>query len=286
MRSPAPAVSVIIPTYNRGSWLAETVESVLTQSFTDFELLVVDDGSTDDTASVMKHFPSVRYFRGNENLGVSYARNEGLRHAGGRYICFLDSDDLWKKDKLKSQVDWMDQRPEYVVSYTDEIWIRNGVRVNPMKKHQKCSGDIFNDCLPLCIVSPSSAMIRSELFDEIGNFDESLPACEDYDFWLRIAAHYPFHFIPRKLIVKRGGHPDQLSKKYWGMDRFRVQALEKLLKLEGLDARRCAIVRKTLVQKCNILSKGFLKRGKLEEANYYRQLAEKYSSDLDWLCEF
>ena len=278
MRSPAPAVSVIIPTYNRGTWLSETVESVLTQSFADFELLVIDDGSTDDTASVMERFLSVRYFRGNENLGVSHARNEGLRHAVGRYICFLDSDDLWKKDKLKSQVEWMDQHPEYVVSYTDEIWIRNGVRVNPMKKHQKRSEDIFNDCLPLCIVSPSSAIIKAELFDEIGSFDESLPACEDYDFWLRIAARYPFHFIPHKLIVKRGGHADQLSRKYWGMDRFRVQALEKLLKLECLDEQRCVFVRKTLAQKCNILSKGFLKRDKLTEADHYRQLAEKYSS--------
>jgi hypothetical protein len=152
-----------------------------------------------------------------------------------------------------------------------------GVRVNPMTKHQKSSGDIFAECLLLCIVSPSSAMMRASLFEEIGSFDESLPACEDYDFWLRVAVRHPFHFIKRKLIVKRGGHPDQLSRKYWGMDRFRVQSLQKLLDGKSLDERRSALVREALVKKCEILCKGFVKRDKLAEADHYRRLVEKNS---------
>lgn len=281
MNDTTPAISVIIPTHNRGHWLPESMDSVLSQTFADFELLVVDDGSTDDTLQVVEQYPSVRYFRCNENQGVSKARNLGLRHARGRYICFLDSDDLWVQDKLQFQIDWMDQNPECVVCYTDELWIRNGVRVNPMKKHQKYSGDIFADCLPLCIVSPSSAMLRASLFEEVGDFDESLPACEDYDLWLRIAARHSFHFIARKLIVKRGGHADQLSRRYWGMDRFRVRALEKLLDRERLDERRYSLARETLIQKCGILCKGFAKRDKLADVDYYRRLIEKYSSHLD-----
>ena len=281
MRNPVPAVSVIIPTYNRGSWIGGSVESVLSQSFKDFELLVVDDGSTDDTSSVVATFPSVRYIREAENSGVSKARNLGLLSARGRFIAFLDSDDLWQKDKLQAQVEWMERHPDCVVCYTDEIWIRKGVRVNPMTKHQKSTGDIFADCLQLCLVSPSSAMMRASLFEEVGNFDESLPACEDYDFWLRVAVRHPFHFIPRKLIVKRGGHSDQLSRKYWGMDRFRVHALKKLLDKQGLDEQRSALVKEVLFQKCNILCKGFMKREKHAEAEGYRRLIEKYSSCKD-----
>ncbi|MCH8157436.1 MAG: glycosyltransferase [Nitrospinae bacterium] len=257
--------------------MRETVRSVLAQTFADFELIVVDDGSTDDTENVLRSFPSARYLRLQENSGVSRARNFGLERATGRYICFLDSDDLWDERKLEVQVKWMESNADCLVCYTDEIWIRRGVRVNPMNKHRKYSGDIFRHCLPLCIVSPSSAMLRASLLDEVGAFDESLPACEDYDLWLRIAVKYPFHFIEEPLIIKQGGHADQLSRKYWGMDRFRVAALEKLLVSDSLEGERLRLTRETLTKKCAVLIQGFAKRGRTEDERHYRSLMEKYS---------
>ena len=274
--SSPPIVSVVVPTYNRAEWLDSTLRSVLKQTFIDFELIVVDDGSTDDTENVVQSFPRVQYVRLQENRGVSGARNTGLSRAIGRYICFLDSDDLWCERKLEVQVGWMESNADYPVCYTDEIWIRRGVRVNPMNKHRKYSGDIFRHCLPLCIVSPSSAMLRASLFDEVGAFDESLPACEDYDLWLRIAVKYPFHFIEEPLIIKQGGHSDQLSRKYWGMDRFRVVALEKLLVSNTLEGERLALVRETLVKKCKVLVRGFARRDKVEDQRHYLSLIKKY----------
>ncbi|MDP7557696.1 MAG: glycosyltransferase family A protein [Nitrospinaceae bacterium] len=272
-----PAVSIVVPTHNRAERLGETLRSVFNQTCQDFELIVVDDGSTDDTQKVVNSFPRVQYISKQENHGVSRARNEGLALAKGRYICFLDSDDLWDEKKLQIQMQWMGDNPNCQVCYTDEIWIRKGVRVNQMNKHRKYSGDIFRHCLPLCIVSPSSAMLRAELFDEIGNFDESLPACEDYDLWLRIAEKYPFHFIEEPLIIKQGGHADQLSRKYWGMDRFRVAALQKLLDRNSLEGERLQLTRATLLEKCSVLIQGFVKRGKKEDELHYRALVEKYS---------
>jgi len=277
-----PVVTVILPTYNRAGFLRESIQSVLSQTFTDFELIVVDDGSTDDTKEVVQKFPEVRYTPCPVNRGVSKARNLGIGLARGRYICFLDSDDVWVENKLAVQIAWMEAQPACQVCYTDEIWIRKGVRVNPMNKHRKVSGDIFSHCLPLCVVSPSSVLMRASLFLEVGVFDEALAVCEDYDLWLRISLKYPVHLIDEKLLIKRGGHEDQLSAKYWGMDRFRVAALLKLLREPSLGEERREQVFEVMRAKCGILIQGFIKRGKLKEAEYYRTLMESYSSEKDF----
>ena len=273
----SPKVSVIVPTYNRADRLERALNSIVSQTYQDFELIVVDDGSTDKTSQLMKSFPKAQYFYIKKNSGVSKARNVGLAFAKGELICFLDSDDLWKEKKMQIQSLWLENNKDSQICYTDEIWVRNGVRVNPMNRHRKYSGDIFRHCLGLCIVSPSSVMIRAKLFDEIGNFDESLPACEDYDLWLRIASKYAFHFIEEPLIIKYGGHSDQLSRKYWGMDRFRVVALKKLLDQNSLDKEKLKLTRSVFLEKCSILIKGFEKRGKKEDESFYRELVNKYS---------
>lgn len=273
----SPKVSVIVPTYNRADRLERALNSIVSQTYQDFELIVVDDGSTDKTSQLMKSFPKAQYFYIKKNSGVSKARNVGLAFAKGELICFLDSDDLWKEKKIQIQSLWLENNKDSQICYTDEIWVRNGVRVNPMNRHRKYSGDIFRHCLGLCIVSPSSVMIRAKLFDEIGNFDESLPACEDYDLWLRIASKYAFHFIEEPLIIKYGGHSDQLSRKYWGMDRFRVVALKKLLDQNSLDKEKLKLTRSVFLEKCSILIKGFEKRGKKEDESFYRELVNKYS---------
>ena len=271
-------VTVIIPTFNRGYCLAESIQSVLDQSFTNFELIVVDDGSTDNTLEVMNQFPDIHKISMKKNRGVSFARNRGMEQARGEWIAFLDSDDLWERHKLATQMKWVERHPDCHAVYTDEIWIRNGVRVNPMNKHRKYSGDIFRYCLPLCIVSPSSVLLRAELLNEVGGFDESMPVCEDYDLWLRIAIRFPFHFIEEKLIVKRGGHEDQLSRKFWGMDRWRVQALQKLLQESGVNEEQRDLVVSMLIEKCEILACGYGKRGKSQDEDYYRNLKTRYFS--------
>ncbi len=269
-----PRVSIIIPTYNRHKFLQEAIDSVLAQSYRDYELIVVDDGSTDETAEVAHKYNGKLSYIYQQNRGVSAARNKGIAASTGDYICFLDSDDLWQPDKLKVQLEFMDKRPKYPVCYTDEIWIRYGVRVNQRKKHAKYGGWILPHCLPLCIISPSSVMISRGVFDKLGVFDESLPAAEDYDLWLRIAKAYPVYFIPDALIIKRGGHADQLSRKYTGIDRFRIMALEKLLSCGDLSGEHEQLVIKQLITKCNIYAQGCYKRDKkLEGDTYMRKIA-------------
>jgi len=269
-----PETSVIIPTFNRFDFLKEAIDSVLRQAYRDFELIVVDDGSTDGTTAYLRSLGgSIRYIR-QENAGPATARNRGVAMARGRYVAFLDSDDLWQKNKLAVQVSEM-KAHDVTVSYTDEIWIRKGVRVNPKKKHSKYSGWIFEHCLPLCIVSPSSVMMQREFFDAVGGFDEKLPVCEDYDLWLRASLKVPFHFIAEKLIIKRGGHADQLSAN-WGFDRYRVQALLKLLQQEQLTPAQREMTVAQLKEKCRILEIGFRKHGKSAEADMYRALMERF----------
>jgi glycosyltransferase involved in cell wall biosynthesis len=276
-----PKVSVIIPAYNRLPMLKEAVDSALAQDFEDFELIVVDDGSTDGTADEMKRYGGrVRLLRHPENRGVSAARNRGILNAKGKYIAFLDSDDLWVKGKLKIQVAFLEDNPHYPICYTDEIWIRRGKRVNPKNKHAKYSGWIFEKCLPLCIISPSSAMMRKTLFSKVGLFDEALPVCEDYDLWLRISARFPIFFIKRKLIVKRGGHPDQLSQRSWGNDRYRVIALEKVLSEPHLIQEERGMVLEEMKKKCKILSEGFFRRGNEIEGRFYQEIMKRYGIEI------
>jgi GT2 family glycosyltransferase len=271
-----PAVSVIIPTYNRAAMVKEAIESVLAQSYADRELMVVDDGSTDETkAAVASFIPQLTYVY-QEHQGVSAARNRGAAMARGEYLAFLDSDDLWLANKLKRQMWFMESHPEALICYTDEIWIRRGVRVNPMNKHRKYSGMIFPHCLPLCIISPSSALFTRGLFEEAGRFDETLAVCEDYDLWLRIAARHPVHLVDEPLIVKRGGHDDQLSRSRIGQDRFRIAALEKLLQGDLLSLDQRALAVHELVRKCFIYANGCMKRGRLEEGESVLAIAARY----------
>ena len=253
-------VSVVIPTRDRAYCLGRALESVLDQTVPPGEIVVVDDGSQDDTRTLMNGFPGIRYLRQAAG-GVSSARNRGIREARGRWLAFLDSDDAWRPEKLARQCDVLSARSDVLVCHTDEVWIRRGRRVNPMHKHAKHGGRIFDKCLPRCVVSPSAAMIHRRVFDTVGTFDEDLPACEDYDLWLRICARFPVLYIEDRLITKYGGHNDQLSRRYRAMDRFRLHALEKLLETGDLCDADAAAARDTLLEKTDILIRGARKHG-------------------------
>ena len=270
----SPLVSVIIPTYNRSSFVLEALDSVLKQTIEDFELIVVDDGSTDETEKALAQYQGRFIYHLQGNQGVSAARNRGIQTARGKWIAFLDDDDLWMPEKLETQIRFFSQNPKAMICQTEEIWIRNGRRVNPRKKHQKFSGDIFAPSLLLCLVSPSAVMIKRELFEQVGCFDETLPACEDYDLWLRISAQFPIFLIDRPLVVKRGGHPDQLSRTTPALDRFRIKSLVKILGSGRLSAEQYDLAYQEIKNKCRIYGQGCLKRGKAKEGNFYLLLPE------------
>lgn len=270
------AVSVIIPTFNRARKVVRAISSVLYQTFTDYDVIVVDDGSNDGTADFLAPFRrNIRYLSHPDNLGISAARNTGIEASRAPLIAFLDSDDYWLPEKLSVQMEFFSQNPEAVACQTEEMWIRKGVRVNPRKKHLKPSGDIFEPSLKLCLVSPSAVMVKRSLLSEVGLFDEDLPACEDYDLWLRISCLYPFHLIRRHLVVKEGGGADQLSSSFKGMDRFRIKSLIKLLQSGRLSDEQLRATLQELSIKCRIYGNGCLKRGKTKEGAYYLHLPEK-----------
>lgn len=261
-----PFFSVIIPSYNRYESLKQAIGSVLSQSFKDFELIVVDDGSTDQTAETAAGYKNKIIFIRQENKGVSAARNLGVSISGAPYIAFLDSDDVWMQNKLEAHSEYIKNNPNIQIHQTDELWVRNGSLVNPMKKHAKIEGHIFIPSLDLCLVSPSAVVLSRSLFDSAGMFDEKMPTCEDYDLWLRISWREKVGLIGKKLLIKSGGHHDQLSKKYWGMDRFRVYSIVKLLSSyrDVIPSEYRMAAEKSAKDKCRILLTGAEKRGKSE----------------------
>ena len=270
-------VSVIIPTYNRKNLLKRALHSVSNQTFVPQEIIVVDDGSSDGTKDwVLERFPDVRYIH-QDNSGVSSARNSGIKEAIGSWIAFLDSDDEWMSNKLEQQKGVINSFQEAWLCHTNEIWIRNGVRVNQMKKHQKYGGNVFENCLDICRISPSSVLIKKEVFEMVGLFDESLKVCEDYDLWLRITAVLPVIFLDQPLIIKYGGHTDQLSRVDSGIEKYRIQSLEKILSSNSLSISQSKIAISQLIKKLKIFSNGLEKRNKYEELNNYIKKIEFWS---------
>lgn len=278
----APSVSVIIPTYNRWPMLSEAIESVLGQSYKEFELIVVDDGSEDGTIERLMRYGSTLRVLSQPRSGVAAARNLGVHWSRGRYLAFLDSDDLWEPRKLAIQVAFMEARPEVQICQTEESWMRSGVRVNAKKRHRKPSGDIFRASLDLCLVSPSAVMLTRALFDRVGGFDEAFTVCEDYDLWLRVAVDTPVYLIPEPLVLKRGGHGDQLSSSMWGLDRFRVLALKKLLD-SGLRGEKARWVIGALARKVAFLARGARKRKKESEALIYEGLLYDFIEESNYV---
>lgn len=272
-------VTVVIPTYNRATLVKRAISSVLAQSYRGFELIVVDDGSEDDTARQVQSFgDSVTYMR-QENRGPSAARNLGVKMARTNLIAFLDSDDWWDKEKLSIQLGEMQKNPDYPISHTQEIWYKNGKLLKQKEKHRKYHGHIFDNCLPICAVSLSTVIARRELFDEIGTFDESLPCCEDYDLWLRASVRHPFLLVDKPLTLKEGGRRDQVS---WihrtGMDRYRIKSLLRILAIPNLlsgDQRKLAL--QELERKCRIYGEGCIKHGKQKEGKQYLELPRRFA---------
>lgn len=267
-------ISVIIPAYNRFEPLQRALSSVYAQRLKPKEIIVIDDGSIDETSRIKNLFPDIKYYY-QENRGVSSARNLGIKNSTCEWIAFLDSDDEWHAEKLKEHEILHKTNPDILMSYTDEKWVRDGVAVKIPKKFHKFHSDVFQKSLSYCNIAPSSVLLHKSILEQIGLFDESLEVCEDYEMWLRVALKYEIALIDKKLIIKHGGADDQLSMKFWGMDRFRVKALEKLLDLE-LPRDKKDLVIKTLLEKYSLLLEGALKYDRIIESNEYKIKIERY----------
>ncbi len=271
-----PLVSVIIPTYNRAALLERAIGSVLCQTMRDWECIVVDDASTDGTEGALRSrglLAHVKYVRLPLHKGVSAARNAGVEAAGGAWLAFLDSDDEWHAPKLERQMRWHERNPSYRIFQTREIWVRRGRRVNPPATHEKRHGYIFEDSLARCMVTPSSVVMEKSLFRDAGGFNESFPACEDYDLWLKITCEHPVGLVDECLLTRYGGHSDQLSATVPAIDRFRIQSIEDILASGKLSAAQADLARTTLVKKARIMANGCRKRGNGEDYERYSRIA-------------
>ena len=277
-------ISVIIPTYNRCDLLKRAINSVIKQTITPKEIIIVDNGSTDQTYQMVSSlFPEINYFI-EKKRGVSAARNKGILESKSKWIAFLDSDDAWKPTKLEKQMEYsVFNQDKYRIIHTDENWYRNKKFLNQLKKHKKSGGNIFKNSLQLCCISPSSVVLKKQIFDDYGLFDENLEVCEDYDMWIRITSKEEVGFLDSPLVSKYGGHSDQLSKKFWGMDRFRIKSLEKNLKNEHFSKSQKINVLDTLIEKLTIVSDGALKRGNKEIFKKYNGKLQDWSIELDKL---
>jgi len=271
-----PIFSVIVPTYNRRDFLTNCIESVLNQSFKDFELIIVDDGSSDHTVTILPEYAgkALNYLF-KRHRGVSNARNAGIRISRGKYIAFLDSDDKWDERKLEITHRYIKQFPDIYIFHTDEIWYKKKKILKQKMKHKKPDGYVYSECLPLCCIGMSTSVVKSDLFNKTGYFDESLPACEDYDLWLRACVDHEVRLIPEALTIKDGGREDQLSNRP-GLDKYRIYSLEKMLNSEQLNSSQRQDTYEELVKKCIIYAKGAEKRGKIEEGEIYFNKIKEY----------
>jgi len=281
-------ISIILPTYNRAQFLPRALDSVFAQTYENWELILIDDGSTDETVEVLKQYDVSRItYIYQENGGVSSARNYGIGRCKGEVIALLDSDDEWMPTKLETQIGYMHEH-EYEISQTNEIWYRKGKRVNQPAKYTKPEGWFFEASVKMCLISPACTMFTRVAWDTIGPFDESMPSCEDYDMWLRACLAYPVGLVAEPMTIKHGGRSDQLSVCVPCADLYRIRALVKILQCGNLDTSQRAIVMDELEVKAAIYKQGCEKRGKLEDAekvwNLFCMVREGKEIPLNTLC--
>jgi glycosyltransferase involved in cell wall biosynthesis len=273
-------LTIIIPTYNRLLPLEFALKSVFCQTYRRFQLIIADDGSTDGTGdnvqSLNNSDENLRYLRLPHCGMPGKVRNAGARLATGDFLAFLDSDDLWKPEKLARQIAFFEEHPDMMICHTREIWQRGEKIVSQAGQKHRRSGYIFADALKKCIIGPSTVMMRRELFEEFGGFREDLEIAEDYELWLRITAKYPVGYIDEPLVIKRGGHADQLSEKYGQIEVFRIKALLVNLETGIFAGEQRELAARELVRKCRIYAQGCEKRGKVEEACWYREIVQRY----------
>lgn len=274
-----PLVSVIIPVYNRFEMAKEAVSSVIGQTYRDLELIIVDDGSIDMTSLLPTYYGDdlrIKYIKLNHSGMPGLVRNRGVDIARGKYIAFLDSDDLWMSGKIYRQMKYFEKNPACRIVHTRETWIRNGKTVSQSGFNHKRFGDIFQDSLEKCIIGPSTVLMEKSLYSELDGFREDLEIAEDYELWLRLCNSNTVGYIDESLITKRAGHSGQLSEKYGQIEIFRIRGLQKLVEQKYFTPGNQKLAEQELARKCRIYAAGCRKRNKPEEAGIHESIADRY----------
>ncbi|MEW5806019.1 MAG: glycosyltransferase [Acidobacteriota bacterium] len=233
-----PGVSVIVPTYNYARFLDPCLESIFAQTYGDFEVIVVDDGSTDDTVEVLRKYEDrIRYIY-QENMGLSAARNTGIKVSTGKYLAFLDSDDIWLPLKLEAQLRVISEDSDVGIVFSDARAFdgKNVLRESILKEERICTGHCFRRLFMGNFLVMPTVMIRKKCLDEVGLFDETLTAVEDYDLWLRISAHYKIGYVDMMLAMYRV-HPSNMSRDYCRLLDNEIRVIRKIVELFPERAR-------------------------------------------------
>jgi len=270
-----PNISVIIHTYNNEKLIAETIESVLRQTYKDYEIIVVDDGSTDNTRTVLQPYMDRMRYHYKENGGIPSAKNAGIRLSEAGFIAFLDHDDLWVPDKLKIQIDYFNKNPQVGLVYSKYITFSNGkeLRTNPKKGY---SGWVFSKLISRSFIQTSTVMVKRECLDAVGPFDESFTLSDEYDLFLRIAKRYQCGFVDKELTRYRI-HDRNASKDDLRFDMENLKVFKKIYdNSNGLDTK-CKKLLRERIAKYNMNVAGRLyAQGRFEDSNKYHREALKY----------
>ncbi|MCK4305695.1 MAG: glycosyltransferase family 2 protein [Candidatus Eisenbacteria sp.] len=301
-------VTVIVPTHNKKEPVAEALRSVLSQTFRDFEIVVSDDGSTDGTPlhllrmlgaqpdaleilsrmspTSIKPFShafsqngvTVQYHYGS-NRGLSAARNRGIRSARGDYIAFIEAEDEWQREHLEVQMAFLESHPDARLCRVAERYVKDG-KPRKNRNTSTASGWIFEAALEASPMSTSALLAHRSCFASCGAFDENLPACDEYDLWLRFAARYPIYYIPDGPIVTRKSARGDGSSRTWSWDRFRVYALEKAFQSGHLSPNQRFMVAQEIVRKCERLVQGFRRQRSDERSNFYERKRRRFAQEV------
>ena len=244
----SPRVSVVIPTYNAATMVEQAIQSVLAQTYRDLEIIVIDDGSTDDTENVVRPFGErVRYFR-QENQGVSAARNFGIKQARGEFIAFLDSDDLWAPEKLAEELPCLEGDPQLGLVYCDWAVIsgQEVLHASYLETLPASSGYVFDELVQSGFILTSGVVVRRTCLNDVGDFDKSLSIAQDYDLWLRISYNWKVQLVAKRLFTKRN-LDGSLSSNLAKTALERIALFEKTLRtLPGMKARSRRLLRQQL----------------------------------------
>jgi len=275
-------LSVIIPVYNRRDLLKEALDSLDSQRFKDFQVIIADDGSTDGSDETAESW--LKTHRGHllrlKHSGFpGLVRNRAVDLAEGEWIAFLDSDDLWKPEKLQRQLEEIRREPEIRLWHCREIWQRGTQIVSQKKQKHRRRGDLFEDALKKCIIGPSTVLIRRDFWNQTGGFRDDMEIAEDYELWLRMTALEPVGYLDEPLIIKRAGDWDQLSEKYGQIEIFRMRGLAALVESQWFSRHASEQIQslavQELIRKYDIYARGCRKRGKEQEAAHYEALSSK-----------
>jgi glycosyltransferase involved in cell wall biosynthesis len=300
--------SVVVPTCNKREQVAQALQSALAQTYRNFEIAIVDDGSTDGTpAHVFRTFgaepkaidivshlnpaalrPFFHHFvhdgvtfkyHYHTNRGLAAARNRGIRHARGSYVAFLEAEDRWDPTHLETQLAFLEANQGARISRVGEHPGRTCPRGRRPGRAERASGWLFASALENCPASISCAVIHRSCFTECGAFDENLPACEDYDLWLRLSARFPIYYVDGPEVVHRSPRAE-ISPHAWTWDRFRVYALEKSFQSGHLDPEQRFLVSQEIVRRCERLVDGFRRQKSEERANFYERKRRRFAQEV------